>query len=90
MFQRQRADDVSLNATPFPPHLAWQIMDQWTAKSMQLLFDRGDQPPAIKLSQAGYVSRDNETRVYRRRWNPHADGKSVYRQAKKRNNWQWA
>lgn len=49
-----------------PPRSAGQIMDQWTAKSMQLLADRGDQPPTIKLSHAGYVSRDNDAQVYSR------------------------
>jgi hypothetical protein len=47
-----------------PPRSAGQIMDQWTAKSMQLLANRGDQPPTIKLSHAGYVSRDNDAEVY--------------------------
>ena len=40
------------------------IMDQWTAKSMQLLFDRGDQTPIVKLSRAGFVERSNSAQVY--------------------------
>lgn len=47
-----------------PPRLAGPIMDQWTAKSMQLLVDRGNRPPAIALSHAGYVTRDNDLKVY--------------------------
>ena len=38
-------------------------MDQWTAKSMQLLIDRKDAKPTIALSQ-GFVARANDLRVY--------------------------
>lgn len=37
------------------------IMDQWTAKSINLLFDS----PRIKLTSSGYVSRNNSKTIYR-------------------------
>jgi hypothetical protein len=40
------------------------IMDQWTAKSMQLLVARSRAEPIIKLSSQGYVSPQNTVVVY--------------------------
>ena len=40
------------------------IMDQWTAKSMQLLVARKGPAPVIALSHAGFVTRDNTVGVY--------------------------
>lgn len=39
------------------------IMDQWTAKSMQLLVDDGGRGPAIRMSQ-GYVAASNDEKIY--------------------------
>lgn len=47
-----------------PPRGQGVIMDQWTAKSMQLLFDRGAQAPIVKLSHAGFVERRNDALIY--------------------------
>lgn len=40
------------------------IMDQWTAKSMQLLVDRRKAAPIIKLTSQGYVGPQNDVAVY--------------------------
>lgn len=47
-----------------PPASTGPIMDQWTAKSMQLLVDRRDASPIVTLSHAGYVTRGNTAEVY--------------------------
>lgn len=41
------------------------IMDQWTAKSMQLLVDRSGAEPIVSMSN-GYVTRHNDADVYER------------------------
>ncbi|WP_156831050.1 hypothetical protein [Kaistia granuli] len=48
-----------------PPASPGFIMDQWTAKSMQLLVERGSAAPPIKLS-SGIVSTTNNADVYER------------------------
>lgn len=48
-----------------PPASPGYIMDQWTAKSMQLLVERGSAAPPIKLT-SGIVSTTNNADVYER------------------------
>lgn len=47
-----------------PRENAGPIMDQWTAKSMQLLVMRAGARPIITLSHSGHVTRDNDLAVY--------------------------
>lgn len=48
-----------------PPRSPGYIMDQWTAKSMQLLVEGGGSSPPIKLT-TGYVATSNNVDVYER------------------------
>lgn len=47
-----------------PPHSPGYILDQWTAKSMQLLIEREGSAPFIKLTKGGYVAKSNDVDVY--------------------------
>ena len=45
----------------FSEHKSWFIMDQWTAKSINLLFDRN----MVLISRCGWVTRDNTASHYK-------------------------